>query len=131
MSAMQRNKGHNGERELANLLREHLGIEVTRNLMQSREGGSDLLGVYGFAVEVKRAATAKLPQWWEQTIKQAARVNQKPVLAYRLDRKDWQFVVRLGDISESFSTVTTGLEWTATISFTAFCQLARENLPDS
>lgn len=39
MSAMQRRKGADGERELARLLREHLGADVTRNLLQSRHSG--------------------------------------------------------------------------------------------
>lgn len=60
MGTMQRRKGKAGELELARLLREHLGADVTRNLEQSRRGGADLLGLPGWAVEVKRAVRPRL-----------------------------------------------------------------------
>jgi len=56
VSALQRRKGADGERELARLLREALGAGVFRNLDQPRQGGADLLGIAGWAIEVKRAA---------------------------------------------------------------------------
>ena len=59
MSAMQRTKGAGGERELARLLQEHLGIPVNRNLQQTRQGGADLIDVPGWAIEVKRAANLR------------------------------------------------------------------------
>ena len=39
MGRMQRSKGSAGERELARLIDEHLGIRLVRNLEQSRRGG--------------------------------------------------------------------------------------------
>ena len=78
MAAMQRTKGAAGERELARLLRDHLGAEVVRNWVQARPGGADLLGVHGWAIEVKRAARARLNEWWQQTCQQADVTGQRP-----------------------------------------------------
>ena len=54
MSAMQRNKGRSGEQEVARLIRDWLGLDVHRNWQaQTAEGGADLSGVPGWAIEVK------------------------------------------------------------------------------
>ena len=71
MTAMQRRKGKVGELEVVRLLRELLGANVARNLEQSRQGGADLLGLPGWAIEVKRAARPRLSEWWVQTCSQA------------------------------------------------------------
>ena len=95
MTAMQRRKGKVGELELVRLLRELLGANVARNLEQSRQGGADLLGLPGWAIEVKRAARARLSEWWLQTCTQAEVTGQRPALFYRLDRQPWRVVVAL------------------------------------
>ena len=72
------------------MLRDHLGVECKRNLMQTAEGGHDLLGLPGWAIEVKRyqsATTAVKSGWWDQAVRQAKEVGQKPVVLYRLDRQ--------------------------------------------
>ena len=101
---MQRRKGARGERELVDLLREYLGADVTRNLMQSREGGADLLGIPGWAIEVKRAARPRLTEWWLQTCSQAATARLKPALCYRLDRQPWRVVVALRHVATGFES---------------------------
>lgn len=120
MAASQRIKGKNGERELASLLREHLGDSaISRNLQQSRNGGYDLNGpvLERFAVEVKRAAMPKISTWWAQACEQAA--NRIPVLAYRLDRHDWHFIVPLGALHNGFDAGNYGM--TATLGLAEFC----------
>lgn len=87
MSNSQRKKGKAGELEIARLLRDHLGADITRNLLQARQGGADLLGVPGWAIEVKRAARPRLSEWWQQTCSQAQATGQRPALFYRLDRQ--------------------------------------------
>ncbi len=124
MGKMQRNKGAAAERELAKLLSDELGADITRNLLQTREGGHDLNGVTGWALEVKRHETLNLNAWWKQTTDQAKRIGKKPVLAYRQSRQPWRFVVRLNDIS---STMTG--DHTAQINLDAFCLLVREQIP--
>jgi len=92
----RRSKGQSGERELAGLLSKALGHEVVRNLDQARDGGPDVWGLPGVALEVKRQERVTLEPWWEQAVQQAHR-SQVPVLAYRQSRKPWRFRVPLGE----------------------------------
>lgn len=90
------NKGKNGEREIINLLKQN-GINcVCRNLDQARDGGSDILGIKGLCVEVKRQEKLAIDRWWQQVLK-ACKKKQIPVLIYRQSRKTWQ-VVTIGCI---------------------------------
>ena len=85
-----RNKGRAGEQEVARILRDELGIAVTRNWQQqAAEGGADIVGVPGWSIEVKRAKVWS-NGWWTQAAAQAARTGDKPVLIFRLDRKPWR-----------------------------------------
>ncbi|MBF0311098.1 MAG: hypothetical protein HQL56_16405 [Magnetococcales bacterium] len=128
MSAMQRNKGAGGERELAALLRDHLGVTVNRNLRQTRDGGEDLIieELPGISLECKRAATPHLAGWWRQTVEQAG--ERVPILAYRIDRRPWRFVVPLALLGIEGGQGP-GLEWTAELSLEGFCLSAREAMP--
>jgi Holliday junction resolvase len=106
MSAMQRNKGKAGERELAAVIHGAAGWEVRRRVRQ-HAGDSDLEGVPGWCVECKRHARATrsdIATWWAQTVDQAGRGGEKPVLFYRLDHADWRAVWGLG--------LHLGAEWT-------------------
>jgi hypothetical protein len=92
MAAMSRNKGKAGEREVAGLLRDLLGHDVQRSVQQ-HEGDSDLIGIPGWSLEVKRhkaAGRADIAEWWRQTVEQAA--GLLPCLVYRLDRDSWRAV---------------------------------------
>jgi hypothetical protein len=96
MGKMSRTKGQSGEREVAHLIFDLLGIEVHRNWQeQSAQGGSDLYGLGGFSVEVKRykeVTPSLIKGWWEQTVGQANN-NEIPVLFYRGDRQPWRVVM--------------------------------------
>ena len=103
MSNSQRTKGANGEREVARVLRENLGLEVTRNWQaQSAEGGCDLCGIPGWAIEIKRSKSKEGKNaWWEQAAAQAEKAKQTPALIYRIDgvgrglpeSEKWQVVI--------------------------------------
>ncbi|MBF0188611.1 MAG: hypothetical protein HQL50_11875 [Magnetococcales bacterium] len=123
-----RRKGRAGEQELARLLREHLGVEISRNLKQSRDGGHDLTGLDGVAIEVKRQTRLKLPAWWRQTLEQAEQTGRVPVLAYRQDRQPWRFVVALRDLMDGCQAQPNALEMTATLPLEAFCLWMRERM---
>jgi hypothetical protein len=98
-----RAKGANGEREFCRLIFEHLGVELVRNLDQSRAGGHDLkstgtdpvsTALDAFAIEVKRYAAitpAMLAGFWQQAERQAHRAARVPALAYREDRRCSRF----------------------------------------
>lgn len=90
MSAKSRIKGQRSEREVLRLLGAELGLMLTRNLTQTREGGADCLGVKGFAIEVKRQERLSRPAWWRQACEQADRVGAEPMLLYRRNREQWQ-----------------------------------------
>lgn len=80
-----RTKGRAFEQDIARTLREELGVEVTRNWQeQAAHGGTDLVGVEGWAIECKRAKKYS-PQWWKQTVEQADKCGELPVLVYKLD----------------------------------------------
>jgi Holliday junction resolvase len=92
MAKAQRNKGARGEREVAKLIHDHLGFEVTRRCRQY-ESDSDLIGIPGWSVEVKNHATitrSTLIAWWEQACLQAG--GDIPCLAYKRGRAWWRFV---------------------------------------
>ena len=60
VSAAQRTKGAQGEREAAALLTDLLGVPaIKRELSQTRDGGYDLLAC-GIAIEVKRTQNVGL-----------------------------------------------------------------------
>ena len=101
MTINSRSKGQRGEREVRDLLQKTMdevgngmGLpfipEVKRNLMQSMEGGHDLVGIPGLAVEVKFCETLQVEKWWQQTLNQADRVGLEPVLFYRKKNCRWR-----------------------------------------
>jgi hypothetical protein len=87
--------GKAGEREAAALVRDLTGWDMRRRVRQ-HECDSDLEGVPGWCIEVKRhraASRADLATWWAQAVTQAAQAgNRHPVLLYRVDRADWRAV---------------------------------------
>jgi hypothetical protein len=133
MSNMQRRKGAAGEREVAALLRDWLGMDIHRNWQgQSAEGGSDLCGVPGWAIEIKFANTYR-SDWWRQTKRQANREGSRPALIYRLTGKGaglhaldkWHVIVRLSDLTEG----RIPREHAAEITLRAWIEFVRELIP--
>ena len=92
-----RTKGASAEREVFKIISDSLGIKVERNLVQTREGGSDTV-VGDWAIEVKRQETLSINAWWEQAVEQALRVNKKPMLIYRKSRMPWKVVIYARDL---------------------------------
>ena len=100
MGSMQRTKGQAGEREIAALLADLTGFDVRRRVRQ-HDGDSDLEGIPGWSLEVKRHARATpglIRQWWDQAVAQAERTGTLPVLAYRQDRGEWRMVWMLAPL---------------------------------
>jgi hypothetical protein len=104
-----RQKGQEGEREVIKLLSECCGEDITlkRNLMQSMEGGYDIVGLDWLALEVKRQETLDIENWWKQTLRQAGD-TRIPVLLYRQNRKQW-YVVMWGQIGQMRCRVTVNM----------------------
>jgi hypothetical protein len=98
------NKGASGEREVARLLVAAMaGVEARVNAVrtplsehvkrcsssQADRGGTDIVGIPGFAIEVKRGETLLLDKWWQQCVREAKK-GDMPVLFYRQNRKAWR-----------------------------------------
>jgi Holliday junction resolvase len=134
-----RAKGADGERELAKVIHDHLGVHMVRNLEQSRRGGHDLIPdpdasgpvaswLARYAFECKRHSRATphlLRGWWGQTCAQAERVGLLPCLCYRADRMDWRVVLPLAVVRPELPTWD-GLDWTVELSALGFAALARQ-----
>jgi Holliday junction resolvase len=129
VSGMQRTKGAIGERELAALIREHTGWDVRRRVRQ-HDGDSDLEGVPGWCVEVKRHKTAlpgDIAQWWAQAYRQADDCGGIPVLFYRADRREWRAVWPLVVVlTQQQRDMWQGVEWTADTTVQAWAAVARD-----
>jgi len=131
-----RAKGSSGERELIGVLTEHLGAEITgnmkRNLEQTRGGGHDLVGLDGWAIEVKRykqVSEGDMARFWEQTVTQAYKVMAKPVLAFREDFRSWRVVIPISVVEGKFGYENglVPLDYTAEMSVAAFSYIVRES----
>ena len=94
---MSRNKGAAGEREFLRLLGDELGVMLTRNLQQTREGGADCIVLRGWAIEVKRTERKCRPSWWRQACEQAGRLGVQPMVAHRRNREEWAVMLPHGD----------------------------------
>lgn len=90
-----RNKGNRGEREFAGLLSAALGTQIARNLTQVRDGGTDILDVEGWAIEVRRRERLALNAWWREVCARRYAEPRHPALAYRRNRRPWRVMVPL------------------------------------
>jgi len=92
-----RNKGARGEREFAAEIKRLTGVDIRRNLEQSRSGGFDLSGWPPYAFEVKRREKLSVWEAYNQAAGQANDEYTVPVLAIRRNRGPWLVVVALTD----------------------------------
>lgn len=132
MSAMSRAKGQTGEREIAALIRDLTGWDVRRRVRQ-HDGDSDLEGVPGWSVEVKRHARAtrsEIAGWWAQRVAQAERVGAMPVLLFRLDRDAWRAVWPITVNLTEQPPMWAAYAWTAEGSAEAWAAVALELASD-
>ena len=94
MSAQQRGKrnrqrGQEGEREIANILTDALGYKVNRLLGQERDKGADIL-TKPYRWEIKRRKRIGLIyDWLEEAQNSLQDASERPVIAFRADGKGW------------------------------------------
>ena len=94
MGRMSRNKGKTGERELANILKEH-GYNARRGAQYcGANGDADVVGLPGIHIEVKRTETLSLYTALEQA-ESDAREDEIPVVFHRRNRKRWVVIMEL------------------------------------
>ena len=95
-------KGADGERELAELLREH-GYDIRRGGSLSFGEVPDLMGLPGIHIEVKRVERLNVGEAMAQAIRDADRFHDgAPTLFHRRNRQPWLVTMRLVDWLELF-----------------------------
>ena len=108
MSLNARSKGNSGEREFCQWIGANFDLDFLpeRNLEQVRNGGTDvILPPFGF--EVKRRESLDLDSWWIQVKNDCERhdLDLIPVVAFRQNRKGWQFLISGSNIGLDFGYV--------------------------
>lgn len=97
MGKASRDKGKRGEREVAQILREH-GYDAHRG--QQYKGGADspdVVGLPGFHIEVKRTEQARVYDFMEQAKAESA-VDEIPIVIHRQNNKEWVVFMTLDDL---------------------------------
>lgn len=101
--ATSRSKGNRAETDVARYLRSN-GFPDAATARDGRstgaQGGHDIVGVPGWAIEVKDAKTPQLPAWWRQACRQADDANARPLLIWHAagqprDPSGWVTIERL------------------------------------
>ena len=95
MSAYERRRGANFEREVSGYLSERLGRVVKRKLGQARDSGDDIQ-VGRFRIECKRRASIAAYAWLEQCIDACG--SDIPVVIARADGQEPIAILRLDDL---------------------------------
>lgn len=141
---MQRRKGKAGEREAAQLIADLTGWDVRRRVRQ-HDGDSDLLGVPGWSIEVKRhkaAPRGQIASWWRQTVEQATTLANDsenaphglltlPMLLFRANHDQWRAVWPAAiHLTTQRADYWAGYEWTAETSVQCWAAVARELVSD-
>ena len=95
-----KNKGSNGEREFAKWIKYNLNLDFAprRNLEQVRNGGADFIDIYPFVFEIKRNENLNLLDAWIQVKNEAQKIGGEPVVAFRRNRKKWEFLISANHI---------------------------------
>ncbi len=93
----RKTKGDRGEREVKDILLAHGFDACDRNVAQRTRGGSDMIGVEGYGIEVKFHEVTKPWEWYEQAV-EMARPTETPVVAFRRSRSQWMALISFEDL---------------------------------
>jgi hypothetical protein len=106
MSASQRTKGAQGEREWCDYLRKHAGLNAKRVLGQARDSGGDV-ALPPVLYEVKRRHEIHIRKFLDQAVNALPQYKgcKLPVVALREDgRTDWMVLMRADDFLALLNT---------------------------
>jgi len=129
MGIMQRRKGAAGERELCRLFADYLGGEWSRNLkqyQQAQHGDIEQLVAGRYLVEVKNQAELRIPEWWRQACAAADMAKAAPLLAYKVARQGWRFVLPMNEAQAARSSWSHDLRYTMTLHIDGLALHVRE-----
>lgn len=94
-------KGNRGEREFSNLCKQH-GYETHRTQQYcGKAGDSDVTGIPGLHIEVKRVEKLNIYNAIEQAVSDK-KDGEVPIVAHRKDRKEWLITMRFSDWIELY-----------------------------
>ena len=95
-------KGAAGERELAQVLRDH-GFDKARRGLQycGANGDADVLGLPGIHIECKRVEKLNLQDAYDQS-KHDAREGEIPTVMHRRNHCEWLVTLKLDDWIEMY-----------------------------
>ena len=95
-------KGAAGERELAQVLRDH-GFDKARRGLQycGANGDADVLGLPGIHIECKRVEKLNIQDAIDQS-KRDAKPNEVPVVMHRRNHCEWLVTLKLDDWIEMY-----------------------------
>jgi len=103
MSRKEREKGKRGEREVATILRSH-GFPGRRTSQYAghTEDSSDVVGLDGFHLEVKRQEKTRIFEWYEQAKRDAEEKNI-PMVVFRRSGENWFALLDFEDLLDVLS----------------------------
>jgi Holliday junction resolvase len=106
-------KGKNGELELAKVLRQY-GYNVRRSVQyngKAEEGQPDLLGLPNIHVECKRTEKLKLYDAVDQAKRDSNNTQQLPAVFHRKNNCEWVVVMTLSDWMKIYKEYASGKWW--------------------
>ena len=96
-------KGKEGERELANLLKDRYGYDCRRGQQFcGSNGDADVVGLPGIHIECKRVEKLNIYEAVEQSINDA-REGEIPTVMHRKNHKDWLVTMTMCKIDDADS----------------------------
>ena len=96
-----RAKGARGERELAKLIREMFGVGARRGQQFcGANGDADVVGIEGVHIEAKFVENLNLGKAFEQSVRDAEKKKELPVVIHKKSRKPWMITLRFEDLPE-------------------------------
>ena len=102
MGKSQQRKGADGERELAELLRQY-GYQTERSPSQNYGTAPDITGLPGVHIECKRNEKLNIQQAMQQAVDDAERFHDgMPVVFHRRNRHPWLVTMLLSDFMKLY-----------------------------
>ena len=96
-------KGANGERELANIIRDFYGYDVKRGQVFNHQ--SDIIGLKGVHFEVKRVERLNIHKAMEQARAEAEkRRDGVPCVFHRINREGWLVTMDLETFMDMYGS---------------------------
>jgi len=105
-----RNKGADGEREIANILRDEYGFDTRRGQQFcGSNGDADVVGLPGIHLEVKRVEALNMDLAYEQACNDA-KEDEMPTVVHRKNHKHWKVTLSLEDFMKLYQAYTDSQE---------------------